>query len=732
MNFKDLKIKFKILLGAFALVLITGIFGILAYIYIGKVSNALFNITDNDAKAVEYATGVERMALLTRLTVRIYLTEQKDEIFQSVTNDLNKLYSYLDKVDEIATKFNIATLLSQSKDARKATKEYEDKFQFAAKALKDNKNAVDEMSKYGNIVGDAASKFLAIQVEAYTKAKKEGADASSLDQYVQRYIITTHIYEAALKIMRAEKEEVNYSDRKSYQIMQKLLPELMELYNKLEKVTTNTEELKLITEARQATITYEKAAASWIRTDDGLKVTLREMQALGENVIKQATAAQETGYKELIAAREAAQHLTTQANTIIVSTIAIAFVLGILIAIGLAAGISKPVVKGVDFATAIAEGDFSRKLDIDQKDEIGILAEALRKMVTTLKGKIEEAAAKSQSAAEEADKAKQAMQEAEAAKEMAMRAKAEGMLQAASGLESVVEIVTSASEELSAQIEQSSRGSQEQTHLVGEAATAMEEMNTTVLEVAKNASSASENAEKAKGKAIDGAKIVEQVVQGIGNVQAQANKLKQDMANLGQQADGIGQILNVISDIADQTNLLALNAAIEAARAGEAGRGFAVVADEVRKLAEKTMTATKEVGDAIRGIQQGTSTNINNANNSAKIIEEATTLASKSGEALNEIVSIADLVADQVRMIATASEEQSAASEEINNRIETVNRISMETADAMKQSSQAVVQLASQAQTLQRLIDDMKSQEDGGVGQASPRALGGNKPIALR
>jgi methyl-accepting chemotaxis protein len=731
MSFKNLNIKFKILLGALTLVLITVIFGGLAYIYIGKVSSALFNITDKDAKAVEYASGVERMALTTRLAVRIYLTEQTDAIFQSISKDLNELYTLLDKVDEIATKFNIPALLDQSKLARKATKDYNDKFQVASKALNANKQAVQEMSKDGNIVGDAAKKFLDLQVEAYSKAKTGGADAGSLDQYVQRYIITTNIYETALKIMRAEKEEVNYSDRKAYQLMQQMLPELMKLYDKLEKVTTNTHEIELIKEARQATVTYEKAAAGWISTDNGLKDTLHEMQVLGENVIKQAATAQEAGYKALGDARKTSQELTSQANTIIISTIGVSVVLGLLIAIGLASAISKPVVKGVEFATAIAAGDFTRKLDIEQKDEIGILAEALRKMVTTLKGKIEEASAKSQAADAEADKAKQAMLEAEEAKETAMRAKQEGMLQAAMGLEDVVEIVTSASEELSAQIEQSSRGSEEQTHLVSEAATAMEEMNSTVLEVAKNASSASDNAEKAKDKALDGAKIVEQVVKGIGNVQMQSNKLKQDMGVLGQQADGIGQILNVISDIADQTNLLALNAAIEAARAGEAGRGFAVVADEVRKLAEKTMTATKEVGDAIRGIQQGTTMNINNANDSARIIEEATLLANKSGEALNEIVTIADLVADQVRMIATASEEQSAASEEINNRIETVNRISIETADAMKQSSQAVVQLATQAQALQRLIDDMKSQGDEG-GQSGSRALGGKKRLAIR
>jgi len=727
MSFKNLKIKTKILFGASTLVLITVIFGMLSYSYIGKVSDSLSGITDIDAKAVEYATGVERAALETRLYWRVYVSEQKDNVLAEVNKQLKSLYSYLDKVDDIAGKNKITALLDQSKTARKATKDYEEKIAAAVSGYKNNKTAVDEMTKYGNIVGDAAKKFLELQVSAYTKAKKSGADASSLDQYVQRYIITTNIYETALKIMRAEKEEVNYSDRKSYAIMQQLLPELMKLYDKLETVTVDAEELRLIKEAENATTIYEKSAASWIKTDDSLTKILSDMQILGENVIKQAIAAEEAGYKKLDEAKQSAQAMTAQANTIIVSTIAIAVVLGIIIAVSLASVISKPVVRGVEFATAVATGDFNRTLDINQKDEIGVLADALRKMVSTLKAKIEEAALESQNAQEEANKAKTATQEAELAKQQAERAKSDGMLQAAQQLESIVEIVTSASEQLSAQIEQSSHGAEEQADRMGETAAAMEEMNATVLEVAKNASSAATAADQAKVKAEEGSSIVTQVVKGIEKVQQQSQEMKSDMGKLGSQAEGIGQILNVISDIADQTNLLALNAAIEAARAGEAGRGFAVVADEVRKLAEKTMAATKEVGDAIRGIQDGTKKNIDNVERTGKNIEEVTKLANSSGEALRHIVSLADTTTDQVRSIATSSEEQSATSEEINKSIESVNRISSETADAMRQSASAVSELANQAQMLKRLIDEMKSE-----GDAKTKALPSGVKTSIR
>ncbi|MDO9631730.1 MAG: methyl-accepting chemotaxis protein, partial [Humidesulfovibrio sp.] len=320
-----------------------------------------------------------------------------------------------------------------------------------------------------------------------------------------------------------------------------------------------------------------------------------------------------------------------------------------------------------------------------------------------------EADQKSLEAAEQARLAGIATDEANAAKAQAERAKAEGMMQAATQLEHVVEIISSASEELSAQVEQSSRGTEVQSQRVAETATAMEEMNATVLEVARNASQAADSSGNARAKALDGAKIVGQVVDGIKTIQNVSLTMKTDMGVLGKQAEGIGQIMNVISDIADQTNLLALNAAIEAARAGDAGRGFAVVADEVRKLAEKTQTATKEVGDAISGIQLGTRKNLENVERAVVTVEEATDLANKSGEALQEIVHLVEISTDQVRSIATASEEQSAASEEINHSIEDISRISSETADAMNQSAQAVGELASQAQTLRRLIGEMKS-----------------------
>ncbi len=390
-----------------------------------------------------------------------------------------------------------------------------------------------------------------------------------------------------------------------------------------------------------------------------------------------------------------------------ISVLAIVLVIGVVLLI--ARSISKPIGIMVDDAQKIAEGDFETKMDRSLfGGELLTLHDALRSMVDNLVKFISTAEEKSKEAEQQTQAANEALEEARLAKEAAERAKAEGMLQAARELEGIVEQITSASEELSSQIEESARGSETQRERTSESATAMEQMNASVLEVAQNASQAAESALDAKKNAEDGGRIVADVVSSIDSVNKASSKMVSGLNELGTQAEGISQVITVITDIADQTNLLALNAAIEAARAGEAGRGFAVVADEVRKLAEKTMQATQEVEQAVHAIQSETRRNIDEMNNAANMVAKSTEYAGQAGESLETIVENVDSTADQVRAIATASEEQSAASEQINRGTDEVNRIAMETAEAMHQSMTAVSDLARLSGDLQKLIDDLK------------------------
>ena len=354
-------------------------------------------------------------------------------------------------------------------------------------------------------------------------------------------------------------------------------------------------------------------------------------------------------------------------------------------------------------AQRVVEGDFN--ID-DGHTRIGVYG-AIISMVEALKGHIQKAQQESENAREQSRQAHEAMDSANAAKDEAHK-KADAMLHAAGRLEKVVQIVSSASTELSAQIEQSDKGAAQAAQRLAEAATAMNQMNATVQEVARNAGQASVASVETREKAQSGATIVQKSLVSIGQVQTVSLALKQDMLQLNVHAQAISQIMGVISDIADQTNLLALNAAIEAARAGDAGRGFAVVADEVRKLAEKTMASTHDVGNAIGAIQESTSKSMASMDNALEQVNQATGYASQSGQALNEILETVLGVADQVNAIATASEEQSAASDEINLSIVHVNEMAKQTADAMGEAAHAVTELARQAQELGILIQEMK------------------------
>ena len=236
----------------------------------------------------------------------------------------------------------------------------------------------------------------------------------------------------------------------------------------------------------------------------------------------------------------------------------------------------------------------------------------------------------------------------------------------------------------------------------------MGEMNATVREVASNASAASSVSAETRAKAEEGEKILLDSLESVGQAYQVSLELKKDMGTLNEHTQAIGRIMNVISDIADQTNLLALNAAIEAARAGEAGRGFAVVADEVRKLAEKTMASTNEVSQAISAIQESAGQSASKMEEALAAVEKATGFTEQSRESLRSIVAYAENTADQVRAIATASEEQSAASEEINRTIVTVNDMSSQIAEAMRSAAESVQGLSAQAQNLSGLIDEMK------------------------
>jgi len=246
-----------------------------------------------------------------------------------------------------------------------------------------------------------------------------------------------------------------------------------------------------------------------------------------------------------------------------------------------------------------------------------------------------------------------------------------------------------------------------QTHSL---ATAMEEMNATVLEVANNAGQVAQASDEANQVAQEGGEEVQSTVRETREVSERSDKLARSLNDLQQKAENIGQIMSVINDIADQTNLLALNAAIEAARAGEAGRGFAVVADEVRKLAEKTMHATKEVEGAISEIQRSTSSAVEEMTSTKALVDTTTERASGAGNTLNDIIGQFEKIADMVQGIAAASEEQSATSDEINRGVSEINTLAQDASERIQNANHAIQEVSRMAGELTDLVKRFQTQ----------------------
>jgi methyl-accepting chemotaxis protein len=268
--------------------------------------------------------------------------------------------------------------------------------------------------------------------------------------------------------------------------------------------------------------------------------------------------------------------------------------------------------------------------------------------------------------------------------------------------------VASASEEISASATEQAQGAETQRDQAMQVATAMQEMSSTVAQVSDNCNSAAGAARQAAETARQGGAIVDETLAKMRAIADSVSATAKKMEGLGKSSDQIGRIIGVIDEIADQTNLLALNAAIEAARAGEQGRGFAVVADEVRKLAERTTMATKEIAQMIKNIQDETKVAVTAMEAGRNQVVEGVTFTAKAGDSLKTIIGMSEQVGEMITQIATAATEQSSTTENVNSNIDQITRLIKESAIGAQQSAQACQDLSGLALDLQTMVGKFK------------------------
>lgn len=353
---------------------------------------------------------------------------------------------------------------------------------------------------------------------------------------------------------------------------------------------------------------------------------------------------------------------SAQAKFIILLISLIGLAMGVLFAVVITRGIVNPLGLLIKQANRIADGDLSQDIHHNRGDELGKLMDQMQIMTLNLR-------------------------------------------QVIGDLSNSASHIAASAEELSAVSEQSRTGVNQQRTELEQVSTAMNEMAATVQEVARNAETAFDSARAADGQASEGDLQVLKTIEQIDKLSADISASLQTINQLEAESMNIGSILDVIKGVAEQTNLLALNAAIEAARAGEQGRGFAVVADEVRALAQRTQQATSEIEILIKGLQKKAQESVVMMEVSSAMATATVTLANEAGESIHAITSSVSHIQQMNNQIATAAEEQSTVAEEINRSVFSIREVSDHSAAATEQTAASSNELARQGSELQRLIN---------------------------
>jgi methyl-accepting chemotaxis protein len=372
--------------------------------------------------------------------------------------------------------------------------------------------------------------------------------------------------------------------------------------------------------------------------------------------------------------------------------------------------ISRPLRATTRAAEQIASGNLDVRLEADGRDEITLLQQSLLRMAQNLRESFAEIRKKETESLAKAEEAQKAVHLAQEASRKADAANAE-IMQAAARLETAAHETESFARNISKGTAGVREGTSSQEGRIHEILTAMEQLSASVLEVSRGASSASRQTEESRVKVESGAELAKQSGSAMSEMRALTDTLTENIHKLGERSENIGKVINVINDIADQTNLLALNAAIEAARAGEAGRGFAVVADEVRKLAEKTMQATKEVGETILAVQNLAKANISSMDAALISMNRVSELSGETVTALAEVQSTVKEAAGQVQSIAAAVEEQSASSSEVAALVGEVSNIASANTALVAGADEELQGLVRKAGELLGLVADLRKAE---------------------
>ncbi|WP_122666161.1 HAMP domain-containing methyl-accepting chemotaxis protein [Pseudomonas viridiflava] len=494
---------------------------------------------------------------------------------------------------------------------------------------------------------EAARGAITVQVDTMIAELEKIQDQAGENDPQARAMTTQH---RLIQQARSQAQTYTYSTKSEY--LQPALAAVDAARNNLKNL--NQAPVQAIQGIDQSLVAFRAAIAQF--TDSVAKAQQAQI-ALTDDVTRLLDASKKMTANQIVLRTDDVHN----ANVMLVGATIAALLFSILAAWVITRLIVGPLMETLRNAEFVASGDLSHDMVITRKDELGQLQTSMQRMTVALRDLI-------------------------------------------GGIRDGVVQIASAAEQLSAVTEQTSAGVNSQKVETDQVATAMNEMTATVQEVARNAEEASEAAINASREAKQGDDVVTQAMQQIGRLAEEVSQSTVAMNDLQTESDKIGSVLDVIKSVAQQTNLLALNAAIEAARAGEAGRGFAVVADEVRSLAQRTQTSTEEIEGLITGLHTGTQRVATILENSRTLTDSSVELTQRAATSLVSITRSVSSIESMNQQIAAAAEQQSAVADEINRSVLNVRDISEQTSAASEETAASSVELARLGVHLQSMV----------------------------
>lgn len=573
----------------------------------------------------------------------VFRVENTADSASRVVARINEIEAHLVFLRDDAPPADILTLLNGQSDTVRAL---EATFADLAKLLSAR---ADSRAQLAVLSEEAITSIGQVESEVLKAVSQEQNSSERLGEFTNIQQLRGQVQNA-----RYEVQAYVFSGKESYEVA--AITAIDEALKEVEQIATDQADgnISELLNARKTLLKYREHMGQFKELQVKVEAAQESMEALSENLL--------TSTGEITALQGQRRDAeATQSRQTLSGVAGLAMLLGLLAAWLITQQIIAPLRLTLSAAARIAKGDLSQDLEIGRRDEMGMLQRSMQDMTLSLR-------------------------------------------QLISGISDGVTQIASAAEQLSAVTAQTSVGVTSQKDETDCVATAMNQMTSTVMEVARNAEEASEAARHADQQARDGDKVVNDAIAQIERLALEVNNSTQAMGKLKLESDKIGGVLDVIKSVSQQTNLLALNAAIEAARAGEAGRGFAVVADEVRGLAQRTQESTEEIEVLIAALQSGTQQVVMTLDASRTLTDSSVELSRQAGDALGHITRTVSTIQTMNQQIAAAGEEQSSVAEQINRSVLNVRDVSEQTAASSEETAASSIELARLGVQLQEMV----------------------------